>query len=125
MLDAFKSFPGSKNRQLQVQKQTTELEQLIASAREERSAIGVMLASLATGGAKLAPLTKSLDQANDTAAGLTKRLDEMAIRLTALDTRTKEVEELDRRIQGLKDAADQAAKTAERTMGPDGELQKH
>src|SRR4029078_6941598 len=39
--------------------------------------------------------------------------------------RTKDIETLDARIQALKDAAQQAEETTQRTIGPDGELQKH
>ena len=53
MLDAFKSI-GGKNKL--AQQQTDELEMLIATAREERSAISAMLTALTTRSAKLTPL---------------------------------------------------------------------
>src|SRR6187397_1142819 len=107
MLDAFKSLTGGKV----VQKQTDELGLLIASAREERSAISAMLNALASRSAKLAPLGKQLEQVTEKATGITDRLDEIAKRLTALDERTQELENVDKRIQALKDAAKVAEQT--------------
>src|SRR5438876_627863 len=123
MLDAFKTFSGGKGKL--VQKQADELELLIATAREERSAISAMLTALTTRSAKLTPLSKSLEQVTDRATSVTARLDEIAKRLEALDEHSKQLEELDRRIQALKDAARQAEQTTQRALGPDGELQKH
>ena len=60
MLDAFKNMTGGKGKL--VQKQTDELELLIATAREERSAISAMLTALTTRSAKLTPLGKTLEQ---------------------------------------------------------------
>src|SRR5580765_2992400 len=85
MLDAFKSLSGNKGKI--VEKQATELELLIATAREERSAISAMLTALTTRSSKLTPLTKSLEQVTDKAAGVMSRLDEIASRLTSLDDR--------------------------------------
>ena len=65
MLDAFKNMTGGKGKL--VQKQTDELELLIATAREERSAISAMLTALTTRSAKLAPLGKTLEQVSEKA----------------------------------------------------------
>src|SRR5256886_16546616 len=107
MLDAFRNMSGSKSRAA-VEKQTTELELLIATAREERSAISAMLTALTTRSAKLTPLGKSLEQVSEKASGVTARLDEIAKRLAALDERTRELEEIDKRIVALKESAKQA-----------------
>jgi len=123
MLDAFKTMTGGKNKL--VQKQTDDLELLITTAREERSAISAMLTALTTRSAKLAPLGKTLEQVSEKTAGVTSRLDEIAKRLTALDDRTRELTELDKRIQALRDSATQAEQTTQKALGPDGELQKH
>ena len=58
MLEALKTLATGKT----AQKQTDELEQLIATAREERNAISAMLTALTTRGAELTPLSKSLEQ---------------------------------------------------------------
>ena len=65
MLDAFKNMTGGKGKL--VQKQTDELELLIATAREERSAISAMLTALTARSAKLAPLGKTLEQVSEKA----------------------------------------------------------
>jgi methyl-accepting chemotaxis protein len=122
MLDAFKNMGGKGKL---VQKQTDELETLIATAREERSAISAMLTSLTTRSAKLLPLSKSLEQVTERATSVTARLDEIANRLSTLDDHTKQLEELDKRIQALKESARLAEQTTQKALGPDGELQKH
>ena len=109
MLDAFKNMTGGKGKL--VQKQTDELELLIATAREERSAISAMLTSLTARSAKLTPLGKTLEQVSEKATAITGRLDEIGKRLTALDDRTKELEEVEKRIQALKESARQAEQT--------------
>src|SRR3954464_11973896 len=124
MLDAFKQMAGGGKGKL-AQQQTDELELLIATAREERSAISAMLTALTTRSAKLTPLGKSLEQVSEKASGVTAKLDEIAERLVALDDRTKELESIDKRIVSLKDAARQAEQTTQKALGPDGELQKH
>ena len=60
MLDAFRSMTSGKNKQ--VQQQTDELQLLITSAREERSALSTMLTTLTARSAKLTPFGKSLEQ---------------------------------------------------------------
>src|SRR3954464_5956636 len=123
MLDAFKSITNNKGKL--AQKQTDELESLIATAREERSAISAMLTALTARSAKLMPLGKTLEQVSEKATTVTDRLDEIGRRLTALDDRTHEMEEIEKRILALKESARQAEQTTQKALGPDGELQKH
>src|SRR3954447_18117549 len=113
MLEAFKNMSGKSKL---VQKQTDELELLISTAREERSALSAMLTALTARTAKLAPLGKTLEQVSDKAAGVTAQLDEIAKRLSALDDRTKELAEIDKRIQTLKDSARQAEQTTQKAL---------
>src|SRR6185436_5727719 len=122
MLDALKNLTGGKNKL--VQKQTDELELMVASAREERAAISAMLTTLTTRSQKLAPLSQTLEQTTERVTGVTERLDDIAARLAQIDDRTKALEEVDLRIQALKDAADQAEQTTQKALGPDGELKQ-
>jgi chromosome segregation ATPase len=122
MLDALKNLTGGKNKL--VQKQTDELELLVTSAREERAAISAMLTTLTTRSQKLAPLSRTLEQTTERVTGVTERLDDIAARVALIDDRTKALEEVDLRIQALKDAADQAEQTTHKALGPDGELQQ-
>src|SRR5580765_8243455 len=101
MLDAFKNMTGGKGKL--VQQQSDELEVLITTAREERSALSAMLTALTARSAKLAPLGKTLEQVSEKATTVTTRLDEIGQRLGALDDRTKELEEVEKRIQALKE----------------------
>src|SRR3990172_7119543 len=123
MLDAFRSMTGGKNKQ--IQKQTDELQLLITSAREERSALSTMLTTLTARSAKLTPLGKTLEQVMEKATGTASKLDEITKRISALDDRAREMDQIDKRIQALKDAATKAEQTTEKAIGPDGELQKH
>ena len=68
MLDALKNITGGRGKQ--AQKQSDDLEQLIASAREERSALSAMLTAVTARSAKLAPLGKSLLEVTEKAAGV-------------------------------------------------------
>ena len=117
MLDAFKSITGGKGKD--VQKQTDELQLLIATAREERSAISTMLNALTTRSAKLAPLGKQLEQVTDKATSASPtswtRSPSGWRRST---TAPRELEDVDKRIQALKDAAKQAEQTTQKAIGP-------
>src|SRR5437764_12057514 len=104
MLETLRNLAGGKA----TQKHADELEKLIATAREERSALSEMLNSLTTRGAKLQPMSKSREVMTEKATAATVRLDEIAKRLPMLDDRTKALDEADRKIQSLKDAARQA-----------------
>ena len=123
MLDALKSLGGNKGKA--VDKQSAELELLVAAAREERNALSAMLSALTTRSATLMPLSKSLEQVAEKATSVTARLDDLATRVASLDARTKGLEEIDARIQALKESAEQTAQTTQKAIGPDGELQKH
>src|SRR5437667_11524317 len=100
MLDAFRSMTSGKNKQ--VQRQTDELQLRSTSAREERSALSTMLTTLTARSAKLTPLGKTLEQVVERAAGAASKLDEITKRISTLDDRAKELEQLDKRIQALK-----------------------
>src|SRR5437773_8329531 len=123
MLDAFRNIGGAKGKL--VEQQASELEALIATAREERGAISAMLTALTTRSQKLTPLSKSIEQVSERATAVTTRLDEIANRLTAIDDRAREIDAIDKRILALKDAAQQAEHSTQKAIGPDGELQKH
>src|SRR2546429_7035299 len=101
MLDGLNPFNGGKKL---VQQQTAELDALIATAREERSAISAMLTALTTRSQKLTPLSKSLDQVTERAASIDAHLAEIAKRLTAVDDRTRELDAIDKRIEALKES---------------------
>ena len=124
MLDAFRNMSGGKGKE--ADKQATELELLIATAREERSAISAMLTALTTRSAKLSGvMTKSLEHVTEKATDVTSRLDDITSRVTSLDERTKGLDEVERRISSLKDTTQQAEQTTLKLVGPEGELQKH
>ena len=118
MLDALKNLGGNKGKA--VDKQSAELGLLVAAAREERNALSAMLSALTTRSATLMPLSKSLEQVAEKATSVTARLDDLATRVGSLDARTKGLEDIDARIQALKESAEQTAQTTQKAIGPDG-----
>src|SRR5258705_5939978 len=121
MLDAIKGLTGGGR----AQKQTEDLQGLIAAAREERSALSTMLTQISMRSAKLSQLGKSLEQVDQKAASTTTKLDEIVKRVEGLEDRARTFGEVEKRVQALLDVATQAQVAAEKLMAPDGELQKH
>src|SRR3989440_4951461 len=121
MLDAIKGLTGGGK----VQKQTDDLQGLIAAAREERSALSTMLTQISMRSAKLSQLGKSLEQVDQKAATTTSKLDEIVKRVEELEDRAKAFGEVEKRVQVLIESATQAQVAADKLMAPDGELQKH
>lgn len=122
MLDAFKKIgSGGKGSKEQVD----ELQALIGTAREERSALSTMLTQVQLHGAKLAQAGKSLQQIDERATQANTRIGEVTERLSRLDRQAQELEKLDARIRTLVEAVAQAEQTATTLTAPDGELQKH
>jgi chromosome segregation ATPase len=122
MLDGLKNLTGGKGK---TQQQASELERLIATAREERGAVSAVLDTLTSRSARLAPLALSLEQVGDRTAAVAAKLDEIGARLNGLDERTRSFEDVAKRIEALTSAAQQAELTTQKAIGPDGELRKH
>ena len=76
MLDAIKGLTGGGK----AQKQSDDLQGLIAAAREERSALSTMLTQISMRSAKLSQLGKSLEQVDQKAASTTVKLDDIVKR---------------------------------------------
>ena len=121
MLDAIKGLTGGGKNQ----KTSDDLQGLIASAKEERSALSTMLTQISMRSAKLTQLGKSLEQVDQKASDTTAKLDVIAKRVEGLEDRAKAFGDVEKRVQGLIDAATQAQVAAEKLMAPDGEIQKH
>lgn len=124
MLDAFKNLAAGSKREV-VLRERHELERLIKTARAERAAMDETLLSLRARSASLTPIGKSLEHIAEKVTGATTKLEEMGERLAALDRRTWELEQLDRHVQDLKDAAKQAEQSIQNAISPNGELEKH
>ncbi|HEX5108725.1 MAG TPA: hypothetical protein VFV95_09775, partial [Vicinamibacterales bacterium] len=121
MLDAIKGLiDGGK-----LQKQSDELQQLIAAAREQQEKLTAALAAVATQGPELDKLTELLHTIDRKADDSTARVDAVSSRLQKLEARTTALAGIDGRVQILIDAANQAQQTAARLTGPGGELQSH
>ena len=86
MLDAFGMGSGSKKAQKSA---ADELQGLITSAKEERSALSEMLTQVTMRASKLTQSNKTLEQAEKTVAGTLGKIDELGRRLTSLDERTR------------------------------------
>ncbi len=125
MLDAFKNRAADSKRGGTVVDERRELEQLIQTARAERTAMDETLRSIRTRTASLKPIGEFLDRIDQKVSGVTTTLEQIGERLAALDGRTRELEQLDAHIQGLKDAAREAQQHAEQAISTTGELDKH
>jgi len=122
MLDAFKIGAGGKKTQRTA---ADELEALIRTAKEERSALGEMLTQVTIRSGKLMQAQKSLEQFEKAAATTVGKVDELAERLASLDERTRVLEDVDEKIRNLVETVEQAQNAAERVVGPEGDLRKH
>ncbi len=120
MLDALKGLTGGKTA-----KQTEDLQSLIATAKEERSALSAMLTQISMRTAKLTQMGKSLEQVDEKAGAVTTRLDVLVKRIDGLETQARTFGEVEKRVQTLIETATQAQQAAEKVMAPNGELDKH
>ena len=124
MLDAFRSMTSGKNKQ--VQQQTDELRAAhhVSARRAQRAQHDADDADRAQ---RQADAVRQDARASDGAGDRRHRRSSTSSRkaISTLDERAKEIEQIDRRIQALKDAAKQAELTTQKAIGPDGELQKH
>jgi DNA repair ATPase RecN len=121
MFDALKGLGGGGK----AQRQTDDLQSLIAAAKEERSALSAMLTQISMRSVKLTQMGKSLEQVDQKAASASDKLDALNRRIEGLEQQAKTFGDVEKRVQTLIDTATQAQQAAEKFMGPDGELQKH
>ena len=116
MLDAFGI--GSANKKAQ-KSAADDLQQLVNSAREERSALSEMLTQVTMRASKLAQTQKKpRADREDTAPARWGKVDELGARLTSLDERTKAMEDVDKKIKNLGEDSPPGATAAERVVGP-------
>src|SRR5262245_20516427 len=78
-----------------------ELQALIATAREERAALGEMLTQVSLRSANLTQTGRSLAQLEKQASGATEHVEALSGRLANIDERARTVETLDARVQQL------------------------
>src|SRR5882672_2556354 len=115
MLDAIKGLTGGGK----AQKTSDDLQGLITTAKEERSALSTMLTQISMRSAKLSSLGKQLEQVDQKAVSTTGKLDEIVKRVEGLEERAKAFGDVEKRVQGLLDAATQAQGAAEKLVAPD------
>jgi DNA repair ATPase RecN len=118
MLDAIKGLTASGRRQ----KQSEDLQGLVAEARAERESLTAALAQFVERRAALTALDDSLRRVDEKAAESVRRLDALSTRLDGLDARTSALTAIDARIQSLSAAAERAQQTVETLGAPGGEL---
>src|SRR5688500_5307081 len=122
MLDALKSLAGGGKA---AQKQAEELEALIATAREERSALSAMLTQVTMRSGKLTETAKTLDDVGKKAGAATDTLDTIATRLGEVQRQAATLADIEKRAQSLDSAIRQAQDTTEKLIAPNGELERH
>ena len=121
MLDALKGLAGGGKNQ----KQADEFQSLIATAREERSALNTMLTQITMRSSRLTQIGKTLGEVDEKTAATAGRITEVDARVAGLEERVRTFVEIDARIQKLLEAAKEAQAAAEELIAPDSEIQKH
>lgn len=117
MLDAFGIGSGAKKAQ---RSSADELQALITSAKEERSALSEMLTQVTMRSSKLAQTSKTLEQAEKATAGTMGKVDELGRRLTSLDERTKAMEDVDKNIKTCSRPSVRRSRRPSASSGPKG-----
>ena len=109
MLDALKGLTGSGK----AQKQAEDFQALIASAKEERSALNAMLAQIALRSPRLSQVGKTLEQLDEKTVATGGKLADVDTRIAGLEERIRTFAEIDGRMQALLATAAQAQQAAE------------
>ena len=122
MLDALKSLAGGGKA---AQKQAEELETLITTAREERSALSAMLTQVTMRSGKLTETGKTLDDVGKKAGAATNTLENLARRLDELNRQALALGDVEKRAESLESAVTQAQAKTDKLIAPDGELENH
>src|ERR671919_2805655 len=110
MLDALGIGNGTKK---QHKSAAEELQTLINTAREERSALSEMLTQVSMRSTKLPQTQKALEQIEKIANQVMGRANEVEGRLVSLDGRAKALEEIDLRIATLLSTVQKAQQAAD------------
>jgi len=100
MLDALKGLTGGGK----TQKQAEEFQNLIAAAREERSALNTMLTQITMRSSRLSQMGKTLGEVDEKTTATVGRITEVDTRVASLEGRIQTFAEVDGRIQTLLDA---------------------
>src|SRR6185503_580135 len=117
MLDALKTLAGGGKA---AQKQAEELEALIATAREERTALSAMLTQVTMRAGKLTETGKTLEAVGKTAGTATETLEVLTKRLDEMQRQASVLSDVEKRAQLLEAAISQAQAKTERLIAPDG-----
>src|SRR5262245_31212758 len=121
MLETLRTLGGGKAPS----SAAAELQELIATAREERAALSEMLTQVGLRSANLTHVGKSLELTEERLARATQSVESVDQRLTSLDERTRAVEEIDERMKRFLVQVHQAQEDVEQIVGPGGQLEKH
>jgi chromosome segregation ATPase len=122
MLDALKSLAGGGKA---AQKQAEELEALIATARDERSALSAMLTQVTMRSGQLTETGKTLEDVSKKAATATDTLEALTGRLDEIQRQASTLVDVEKRAQSLDATISLAQAKTERLIAPDGDLEKH
>src|SRR5262249_892496 len=118
MLDTiFKS--GSERKQAQ-----DDLRSTTDQARDERSALEIMLARISAAGPSLVHTTRSLDELSAKTDAVTRRCDQLGKVVSQYDDCARRFEQLETRMTDLLSQVADARQHAEAMTAPDGGLQQ-
>ncbi|MSO83634.1 MAG: hypothetical protein EXQ53_10125 [Acidobacteria bacterium] len=121
MPDALKGFTGGGK----AQKQAEDFQALIASAKEERSALNAMLAQIALRSSRLSQVGKTLEDVAQKTSATSWKIADVDARVAGIEERIRTFTEIDVRIQALLAEASEAQQAAAKLVAPDSDLQKH
>jgi len=117
MLDTI--FKAGERKQAQ-----DDLRALIEQAREERSALDIMLARISAAGPSLVHTARSLDELGAKTDGVTRRCDQLGKAVSSYEQCVSDFEQLETRMTDLLAQVADARRHAEAMTAPDGGLQQ-
>ncbi len=120
MLDSIFKNGGDHRKQGQ-----DDLRTLVAQARDERAALGTLLAQVSGASTKLARTSQALDDLGAKADGLTQKMEKHASMATAYEKRVKVFDQLEKRVGELINQVDDAKRVSASLAAATGELQQH
>src|SRR6187455_915282 len=119
MLDAIKGLTGGGR----LQKQSDDLQSLIADARAEREALTDAMVQFSSRRAEITALNESIARMDEKMVGSLRQLDLLASRVHSLEQQTTVLDAVDARIQRLADTAAHTEEAVTQLAAPDGELE--
>ena len=102
-----------------------ELRTLLDQARNERAALGAMLAQVNGASSKLERTSQALDELGERVNGVTHKFEKLAGMAATYDKRAKSFDQLEKRMADLLGQVAEAKRVSEALTAANGDLQEH